>query len=284
MRATEFEFHAPSTLEEALEVLDKYEDEAKVLAGGMSMLPAMNLGLLRPAAVVSLNHMSGADGVREENGTIRIGAMARHAEVASNELLRKLVPLLSSAASVIGDVQIRNRGTIGGSIAHADPAGDYLAPAVALAAEITLSSSNGARTVPAREFFVDIMRTSAAPTEIVTEISIPKPSDSARMAYARLVRVEGNFAIVTAAAFVTDERATIALGGVTNRPALVEQPAAPLRDSSETAFEALDDAVEQACADAFGDLTGTAHYRREMAKVYAKRAVRAALANDERGA
>ena len=282
MRATEFEFHAPSTLGGALEVLDKYEEEAKVLAGGMSMLPAMNLGLLRPAAIVSLNHMSGLDGVGEENGTIHIGAMARHAELASNELLRTLVPLVSSAAAVIGDVQIRNRGTIGGSIAHADPAGDYLAPTIALAAEVTLTSSEGSRTVPAREFFVDIMRTNAAPTEIVTGISIPKPPDGTRMGYARLVRVEGNFAIVTAAAVVSDELATVALGGVANRPALVEQPAAPLRDGGDAAFEALADAVERACEETYGDLTGTAEYRREMAKVYARRAVRAALDNDAR--
>lgn len=284
MRATEFEFYAPSTLEGTLEVLDKYEEEAKVLAGGMSMVPAMNLGLLRPAAVISLNHVGGIGGVREENGTIRIGAMARHAEVAGNELLRKFVPLVSSAAAVIGDVQIRNRGTIGGSIAHADPAGDYLAPSVALGAEITLTSSNGTRAVPAREFFVDIMRTSAGPTEIVTEVSIPKPTDGTRMAYARLVRVEGNFAIVTAAAVVGEDVATVALGGVMHRPALIEQPAGPLRAGDETAFGALGDAAHAACEEAFGDLTGTAEYRREMARVYAGRAVQVALANDEKGA
>lgn len=284
MRATEFEFYAPSSLEGALEVLDKYEEEAKILAGGMSMLPAMNLGLLRPVAVVSLNHVGGLGEVREENGTIRIGAMARHAEVASNELLRMLVPLMPSAASTIGDVQIRNRGTIGGSIFHADPAGDYLAPSVALGAVMMLTSSNGTRTVPAREFLVDIMRTSAGPTEILTEISMPKQPEGAQMAYARLVRVEGNFAIVTAAAVVADDTATVALGGVTNRPVVLEQPAAPLRAGDETAFEALGDAAHQACEEAFGDLTSTAEYRREMAKVYAKRAVRAALGNDTREA
>jgi carbon-monoxide dehydrogenase medium subunit len=283
MRATEFEFYAPTSLEGALEVLDKYEEEAKVLAGGMSMLPAMNLGLLRPVAVVSLNHVAGLGEVREENGTVRIGAMARHAEVASNELLRTLVPLMTAAASTIGDVQIRNRGTIGGSIFHADPAGDYLAPSVALDAEMTLTSSNGTRTLPAREFFVDIMRTSAGPTEILTEISMPKP-EGAQMAYARLVRVEGNFAIVTAAAVVADETATVALGGVTNRPVVIEEPAAPLRAGDDNAFEALGDAAHQACEEAYGDLTATAEYRREMARVYAKRAVRAALGNDTREA
>jgi carbon-monoxide dehydrogenase medium subunit len=284
MRATEFEFHAPTSLEGALEVLDKFEEEAKVLAGGMSMLPAMNLGLLRPVAVVSLNHVGGLGEVREENGTIRIGGMARHAEVASNELVRTFAPLMSSAASTIGDVQIRNRGTIGGSIVHADPAGDYLAPTIALDAEMTLTSSNGARTVPARDFYVDIMRTSAAPTEILTEISLPKPPEGAQMAYARLVRVEGNFAIVTAAAVVEGETATVALGGVTNRPVVVEEPAAALREGDDNAFEALGDAAHQACEEAFGDLTATAEYRREMAKVYAKRAVRAALGNDTREA
>ncbi len=283
MRATEFAFYAPSSLDDALELLDRYEEEAKVLAGGMSMMPAMNLGLLRPAAVVSLNHLTGIDGVQDENGRIRIGAMTRHHEVASNALLCETVPLMSSAASVIGDVQIRNRGTIGGSIAHADPAGDYLAPAFALDVEVTLASSSGTRRLPARDFFVDIMRTSAAPTEILTEISIPKPSNGAQMNYARLVRVEGNFAIVTAAALIAGDSARIALGGVTAFPVLVEQPAEPLRAGDEAAFEDLGRAAFEACEEAFGDLTGTSDYRREMARVYAKRAVHAALGSDERG-
>jgi carbon-monoxide dehydrogenase medium subunit len=281
MRATGFEFCAPDSLEGVFEVLDKYEEEAKLLAGGMSMMPAMNLGLLRPAAVVSLNHLAGLDGIREDDGAIRIGAMARHAEVASSELLGNLVPLLSSAASVIGDVQIRNRGTIGGSIAHADPAGDYLAPAIVLDAQVTLASSNGTRTLAADEFFVDIMRTSAAPTEILVEVSVPKPPEGARMGYARLVRVEGNFAIVTAAAVVAGDSAKVALGGVTARPVLIEQPAQPLRAGDEAAFDLLGETAFSACEDAFGDLTGTSDYRREMTKVYAKRSVQAALDSDE---
>ena len=284
MRATEFEFYAPKSLKGALELLDRYEEEAKVLAGGMSMMPAMNLGLLRPAAVVSLNHFSGLDGVREDDGHIRVGAMIRHAEAASNELLRRFVPVLSSAAAVIGDVQIRNRGTIGGSIAHADPAGDYLAPTLALDAEIVLASSTGTRTLSATEFFVDIMRTGATPTEILTEIAIPKPPEDARMGYSRLVRVEGNFAIVTAAAVIAGDSAKVALGGVTPRPVLVEQAGEPLRAGDEEAFAALGEAAFGACEEAFGDLTGNAEYRREMARVYAQRAVRAALGDDKRGA
>jgi carbon-monoxide dehydrogenase medium subunit len=281
MRATEFEFHAPGSLEGALELLGRFEEEAKVLAGGMSMMPAMNLGLLRPAAVVSLNHLSGLDGVSEENGTLRIGAMTRHAEVASNEAVRRFAPLLASAASVIGDVQIRNRGTIGGSLVHADPAGDYLGPTVALGAELTLAGPDGRRTVPARGFMVDIMRTAAEPTEILVEIAVPKQADGATSAYKRLVRVEGNFAIVTAAAVVGGDGATVVLGGVTPQPVVVEAQAAPLRAGDESAFEALGDAAYEACSEAYGDLTGTSEYRREMARVYAVRAVRAALSDQE---
>jgi carbon-monoxide dehydrogenase medium subunit len=283
MRATEFEFYAPENLEGALEVLDRFEDEAKVLAGGMSMVPAMTLGLLRPAAIVSLNHLTGFGGITEQNGTVRIGAMTRHGKVATNEVVRRFLPLLADAASVIGDVQIRNRGTIGGSIVHADPAGDYLAPAVALDAEFTLTSSKGSRTVAARDFIVDVMRSAAGPTEILTEIAIPKLPEGAQSAYARLVRVEGNFAIVTAAAVVAGDRARVVVGGATSQPVVIEHPAGALRSGDEAAFAALGDAAYEACEDAFGDMASASEYRREMARVYAQRAVRAALNPDEKG-
>jgi carbon-monoxide dehydrogenase medium subunit len=281
MRATEFEFYAPRSLEAALEVLGKYEEEAKVLAGGMSMMPAMNLGLLRPAAIVSLNHLAGLDGIAEDKGTLRIGAMTRHAQVASSDAVWKWAPLLASAAARIGDVQIRNRGTIGGSLVHADPAGDYLPPSVALGAQLTLAGPEGRRTVGARDFMIDIMRTAAEPTEILVEIAVPKQPKGTRSAYQRLVRVEGNFAIATAAAVVGGDGVTVVLGGVTSKPVVVEAQAAALEAGDEGAFDALGDAAYEACADAYGDLIGTSEYRREMARVYAKRAVRAALTNDQ---
>jgi carbon-monoxide dehydrogenase medium subunit len=208
--------------------------------------------------------------------------MTRHGKVAGNDLVRRHFPLVADAASVIGDVQIRNRGTIGGSLVHADPAGDYLAPAVVLGAEFTLVSSKGSRTLAAGDFVVDIMRSGAGPTEILTEISIPKLPDGARTAYARLVRVEGNFAIVTAAAVVAGDTAKVAIGGATSRPVLIEQPAEPLRAGGAPAYAALGDAAYEACADAFGDMTSASEYRREMTRVYAQRSVRAALNPDEK--
>lgn len=276
MRTTPFEFHAPETVSDALQLLDKYEDEAKVLAGGMSMMPAMNLGLLRPAAVVSLNHISSLDEIREDDGFVRIGALARHAAVASDPLVQRNFGLLHRAASVIGDVQIRNRGTIGGSVVHADPAGDYLSPLVALDAQFVVENSGDTRTIGAQDFFVDIMRTSVEPTEILIEVGIPKLPEDARTAYKRLVRVEGNFAIVTAAAVATPETVRVTVGGVASRPVTVEQPADGLGAGDSPAYEALGAAVYDACEDAYGDLTGSSEYRRAMARVYAERAVRAA--------
>jgi carbon-monoxide dehydrogenase medium subunit len=249
----------------------------------MSMMPAMNLGLLRPAAVVSLNHATGLDAIAEDNGSLRIGAMARHSDLVSSQVVQRWAPLLATAASVIGDVQIRNRGTIGGSLAHADPAGDYVGPAVALGAELTLAGLNGRRTIPARDFMVDIMRTAAEPTEILVEIAVPKPADGTRSAYRRLVRVEGNFAIVTAAAVSNGDSLTVVLGGVTSQPVVVERQAGPLAAGEESAFDELGDSAYEACAEAYGDLSGTSDYRREMARVYAKRAARAAFATDDEG-
>ena len=150
MPATTFEYHAPTTLQEAISFLTQYGGDAKILAGGHSLIPIMNLRLAQPSALIDLGKVPGLSGIREEGRTIVIGAMTTHYMVESSSLLQEKVPVLPAAATVIGDVQVRNRGTIGGSIAHADPAGDFPAVAVALDAQLKVVGPRGERTIRAR--------------------------------------------------------------------------------------------------------------------------------------
>jgi carbon-monoxide dehydrogenase medium subunit len=276
MLAKEFDFHAPAELDEALGLLAGAEGVVKVLAGGMSLVPAMSLGLVRPDRVVSLNHVRGLSEVEDGGDSIRLGAMVTHERIASDPLIARAVPSLATAASLIGDVQIRHRGTVGGSLAHADPAADYLPVMAVLGAALTLRSSDGGeRRVAARDFFVDIMLTDLGRNELLVSVEVPKVPAGAGAAYVRLARVEGSFAIVNAAA-VVDGRAAIAIGGATGAPVVVEPDVDPA--AGKAALDEIGDAAYEAAEDAFGDLSASAEYRRELARVYARRAVQAALA------
>lgn len=277
MLSNEFQFHAPKELSDALALLDEHGVSAKVLAGGMSLMPSLNLGLGRPDVLVSLNHVPDLDYVEEEESSLRIGAMVRHERIQDDPIIRRYCPFLSHAASVIADVQIRHRGTIGGSLAHADPAADYLPVMVALDATFKLASAEGERQVKAREFFVDIMRTELDPSEVLVEIDAPKVPDGTGSAYVRLARVEGSFAIVNAAAVVREGVPVIAVGGATPAPVLVDAPVDVSDGASEEALQQVSDAAYEACEDVYGDLSGSADYRRAMARVYARRAVEEAV-------
>jgi len=179
-----FEYHAPKTLEEALRLMERHGDEAKLLAGGHSLLPLMKLRLAMPRYVVDLGRLKGLSYIREENGRIAIGALTTHAEIEHSSLLAAKCPLLSETAAEIGDVQVRNRGTLGGTLAHADPAADYPAALLALDAEIVVASTADARTIPARDFFVDMMTTQLRPGEIIeyviTDAAAVLPADRVR--------------------------------------------------------------------------------------------------------
>ena len=280
MISNEIEFHAPATLAEALGLLADDGDEITVLSGGMSLVPMMNLGLVRPEKVLSLNKVGELDQVAERDGELVVGALVRHARVATDPLIRRHCPVLAAAAEVIGDIQVRNRGTIGGSVAHADPAADYLPVLAALGGSVTLTSSAGERTLSPEEFFIDLMFTSREPEEIVTAVTVPKLADGWRSAYTRLARVEGSFAIVNAAAVVAGDRssAMVALGGVGPRPVVVDVTE-QLRDGVDDAgLAAVGEVVREAARDASGDLMSDATYRREMASVFARRACAAAAA------
>jgi carbon-monoxide dehydrogenase medium subunit len=276
MITAEIHFHAPRDLGEALELLALHRDEAKVLGGGMSLVPTMTLGLARPEVLVSLNHIAELREIGEDAESVRIGGMARHVDVLESPVVALHAPVLAEAARHIGDVQVRNRGTVGGSVAHADPAADYLPVLVALDASIVARSSRGARVIPAREFFMDVMATALAPDELVSEVRIPKQGP-ARGAYRRLARVEGSFAIVNAAAVVRSGGPSwVAIGGIAGSPIVVDATPAVSAGLTAAAVADFEVAVRAACGDPFEDLNGDAEYRREMAVVQARRALLAA--------
>jgi carbon-monoxide dehydrogenase medium subunit len=280
MSATAFEYYAPSTIQEALALLTQYRGEAKILAGGQSLLPIMNLRLAQPKALIDIGHIPGLSGIREANGTVVIGPMTTHYMVESSDLLKQKVPILPETAAVIGDVQIRNRGTIGGSIAHADPAGDLPAAAVALDMQLTAVGPGGQRTISAREFFVDILTTALQPDELLTEIRVPAFAARTGSAYEKFPNPASRYAIVGAAAVVTVDsqgvcqKASIGLNGISGKPVAavgVEQLLVGKRldgPSIEAAAAKAADGLEP-----LGDIFASAEFRAHLARVFTKRAL-----------
>ena len=284
MIPSEFEYQAPKTLDEALRALGRHGDEAKILAGGHSLLPMMKLRLAAPRYIVDIGRIRGMDYIREERDKIAIGALVAHAQVITSELLRAKCSLLPETASEIGDMQVRNRGTIGGSVAHSDPAADYPAAILALDAEMVVQSSAGKRTIPAGDFFVDLLTTQIRPGEILTEVRVPIKRAGEGMAYKKFHQPASGFAIVGAAARVIAGKSgqieDIALGmtGVGSKAYRATAVEKSLR--GKTASESL---IAEACAkaaqgvDPLGDIFASAEYRREMASVFARRAITSAL-------
>ena len=203
-----FEYAAPKTLEEALRLVERHGDEAKILAGGHSLLPLIKLRLAQPRYLIDIGRLKGLSYIREENGHIAIGALTTHADIESSSLLRSKCPLFPETAAVIGDVQVRNRGTLGGSLAHADPAADYPAAVLALDVEIVAASTSGTRTIPIADFFVDMLTTALRPGEILSHVRLAPLAAGTGTAYEKLHQPASGFAIVGAAA-----RVTLAMGG-----------------------------------------------------------------------
>ena len=285
-----FELHTPRSIDEAVHVLAdcrRRGEDAKLLAGGQSLLPALNLGLAAPAHVVSLNHVAGLDDVRldPDEETLVLGACATHAKLAASELLQTRCPILAEAAAGIGDVQVRNRGTLGGSLGHCDPAADYPAVLLLLDAEMCLTGPTGERRVAVQDFFVDYMTTSLAEDEVLTEVRLPVPAAGSGMAYRKFTRVEGGFAIVGAAACVS-----LAADGTLRsvRVCLCGGAAIPLRVGAvedgmqgrppdDAWLDEIADAAYAAAHDPVAELHAAADYKREMLRVFTRRAVAAAL-------
>jgi aerobic carbon-monoxide dehydrogenase medium subunit len=277
----EFEYSAPATLKEALGLLKS--GEAKILAGGMSLVPLMKLRLATPEHVVDLGRIPGLNEIREEGGSIKIGAMATHYQIESSPVLRGRSPLLAEAASNIGDVQVRNMGTIGGSIAHADPAADYPASLFALEAKVHIAGASSDRTVSVDDFFQDTFTTAVQPGEIVVDIIVPVETAGTGSSYQKMVQPASGFAIVGIAARIRKQGGKIPMAriGVTGlapkayRAANVEKLLEGTAGSDADISKAV--AVISDGVDANSDLHASAEYRRHCGKVYAGRAIRAAL-------
>jgi len=280
-----FEYHAPRTMEEALRLLERHGDEAKLLAGGHSLLPMMKLRLAAPRFVVDIGRVKGLNSIREENGHLVLGAMVTHAEIAASDVVRAKCPLLAETAEHIGDVQVRNRGTLGGSLAHADPAADYPAAILALDAEMTAVSGSGSRKLPAADFFVDLLTTQLRPGEILTEVRIPIRSAGTGSAYEKLAQPASGFALCGVAAVIRldskgqAEHVAVGITGVGAKAYRAPGVEKALRGAKCGEKEIAAAARHAATGvDALGDLHASADYRKEMAIVYARRAIARAVA------
>lgn len=283
MYPRQFDYVAPTSLEEAFDALG---DEAKVLAGGMSLIPLMKLRLFSPAIVVDIGRIPGLDSVDERDVEIEIGALVRHIATATSPLVKQHAAALATAASLTGDVQVRNRGTTCGALAHADVAADQPAGALACGAVMMARSASGSREIPASEFFVDTLTSALEPDEILTSIRFPKIGPGEASAYEKLGRRGGlsDYAVAAAAAWVkmTDGAiadARVAVTGVGTRPTLARSVAEALigTDGSD---QAIADAAEKAVDEVtvIEDLYGSEEYKTHLAKVFVKRAVKKAVA------
>jgi aerobic carbon-monoxide dehydrogenase medium subunit len=284
MYPREFDYVAPATLNDALEALG---DDSKVLAGGMSLIPMMKLRLFSPTTVVDIGRIPGLDGVAEDGNDLVVGALVRHAETATNPLVTAHAAALATAASLTGDVQVRNRGTTCGALAHADVAADQPGAALALGARMVAASTSGNREIDAADFFVDTLTSALQPDEILTSIRIPKAGPGEGSAYDKLGRRGGrsDYAVAGAAAWVRLDGGSVAnarvgLTGVGIRPSLAEATAQALigTDGSDTAVrEASARAAEEVTI--IEDLYGSVEYKTHLAKVYSARALTKAIAN-----
>jgi carbon-monoxide dehydrogenase medium subunit len=277
-----FDYARPSTVDEALQAIAAGGEDVKILAGGQSLIPVMRLRLAAPETVVDLTRVSELRGVRDDGDAIVIGAMTTHSDVLSDPLIAEHAPLIAEATETVADRQVRHRGTFGGALAHADPAGDLPAVALALDAEFVIAGTGGRRTVPAAEFFVDYLTTALEEGEVLVEIRVPKLAGTWGMHYEKFNRVAQAWSIVAVAAAVRREGNRIAEA----RIGLTNMGPTPLRATGVEAalvdVEATAEAIAAAAAHAAegtspsSDLNGQADYREHLATVLTRRAVSAA--------
>src|SRR5689334_1939788 len=278
-----FEYFAPRTLGAAIKILGDHRDDVKILSGGQSLLPLMKMRLSKPGFIVDIGRIPDLDSIVEADNSLIIGALVTHAEIESSDLLKSKCPLLPKTATTIADVQVRNRGTIGGSIAHADPAGDWPAAIVALDAEIKIAGPRGERWVKCDEFFLGLLMSVLEPDEIVTAVKVPV-TGADKTVYLKAAPRSSGFAVVGVAVRLTIDsagtcsRAAIGITGVTDkayRPERVEQmlTGKPL-DSA-----IIQQAAAEACRNVvpIEDINGSAEYRKQMTEVYVARAIEDAL-------
>jgi carbon-monoxide dehydrogenase medium subunit len=284
----EFEYFAPQTLDEALQLLDRYGPDAKVLAGGQSLLPMMKLRIASPRYLIDINRVEGLDRLHCEDGRLVIGALCRHADIGASGVVRDRLPILSDAAALTADVQVRNRGTVAGSVAHADPAGDWPAALIALDTEVLVTGLNGVRSLPLDAFIVDAYTTSLAGAEIVSGLSVRLPHKPAGGAYVKFEKRAGDFAVASIGVQLEldgerCENVAVGLGALGARP-IRARTAEQLLGGKVPAADVLRDAEGLVCAAAqpFEDTRGSVAYKRHLAGVLFRRAFDVAV-NRARG-
>jgi carbon-monoxide dehydrogenase medium subunit len=285
-----FDYHRPSSLDEAIGLLKQHGEQAKVLSGGMSLLPTLKLRLGSFAHLVDINRIPGLDGIKEEGGVLRIGAMTRQAALERSELIRKKYPILGDAVPLIADPLVRNRGTVGGNVANGDPANDQPAIMIALGATLVARGPKGERTIAASKFYTGLYETALARDEILTEIRIPVPPAKSGGAYQKLKRKTGDFAVAAVAVQMTlDARGAVASCGI----ALTNAGPTPLEATDAAKFltgktpdaKTIAEAAKLAAAkcDPSADHRGSIEYKKDMARVLAARALQTAFERAGRG-
>ena len=285
MIPTQFDYIAPATLDEAVGLLSEHQDEAKLLAGGHSLIPAMKLRLAQPSLLIDIGRIKDLAYITEDGGQIRIGAMTTHYQLEANARLKEICPLLPECAAQIGDVQVRNKGTIGGSLAHADPAADWPAAILALDAEMVAVSPQEERVIKASDFFVDMLTTALEPNEILREIRFHQPQGEAGQSYMKVAQPASGFSVVGVAVHITrgdDGRCQSANVGITGVAAKAYR-ASGVEDALKG--NALDEQAITAAAshaadnvDANADIFASGDYRKHLAQIYTRRAIETAVA------
>jgi carbon-monoxide dehydrogenase medium subunit len=276
-----FEYLRPKTIPEAIAMLQQHGDAAKILSGGQSLIPMMKLRLARPAILIDINRISGLSHVKEEDGYLKIGGLAREAELEASPLVRSKYPILADTTHVIADPQVRNLATVGGNLAHGDPANDHPATMIALGARVVANGPKGERVIPIEKFFLSLFTTALEPDEILTEIRVPIPPARSAGAYLKLERKVGDFATAAVAVQITfDEQGACQRVGI----GLTNVGATPVKAKNAEEFllgKKLDDAAishaAQLAADEAepsADLRGPVEYKKGLVKELAKRALR----------
>jgi aerobic carbon-monoxide dehydrogenase medium subunit len=284
MKPPLFDYRSPSSLDEALALRSEYRDDSAVLAGGQSLMPMLNLRLARPEVLIDLGRVGEVAGIRELDGGVSIGAMTRQRHAERSDLIRERAPLVQQALAHVGHPTIRNRGTVGGSLAHADPAAELPAVCIALDAELVARSATAERTIAAEDFYVGFMSTALAPDELLVEVRIPAPAGRLGTAFLEIARRHGDFALVgVAAAIALDGEGVIAdarlvFTGVGLQPVRAREAEASLRGAAPgaEAFAAAADLVPAALQPRT-DAHASSDYRRRVAGVIARRALEEAM-------
>jgi aerobic carbon-monoxide dehydrogenase medium subunit len=274
-----FDYIVAKSLEDAISLLATHKDDAKILAGGHSLLPAMKLRLMQPRVLIDLSRIKDLSYIKEEGGQIRIGAMATHFQLETSDLLRRSCPLLPETASHLGDMQVRNKGTIGGSLAHADPAADWPAAVLALDAEIVAAGAKGDRVIKASEFFVEMLTTALQPGEVLREIRIPAGKGKAGQAYMKVRHPASGFAVVGVAVNLAVEGGKcqsvgVGITGVSPKAYRAVKVESALKGNvldAKTLAAACSHAADG--VDVNSDLYASAEYRKQLAGVYTRRAL-----------